>query len=92
MSTERVGGSSEVELPDDFADSTSWQRARDEETRIEPTGDAGLRVTRGEAPEQDTHVVPHVRVPQRVETVCKFSRATTESTGYSLVIGRVRNA
>jgi hypothetical protein len=36
VSTERVGRYSEVELPDDFGDSTSWQRARDEETHVEP--------------------------------------------------------
>jgi hypothetical protein len=48
MSTERVGDYSEVELPDDFGDTTSWQRARDEETRIEPINRAEWMVRVGD--------------------------------------------
>jgi hypothetical protein len=40
VSTDPVGDYPEVELPDDFGDSTSWQRVKNEETRIEPTNRA----------------------------------------------------
>lgn len=48
MSTERVGDYPEVELPDEFGDSTSWQRARDEETRVEPINRAEWMVRVGD--------------------------------------------
>ena len=48
MSTERVGEYPAVELPEDFGDSTSWQRARDEETTIEPINRADWMVRVGD--------------------------------------------
>jgi hypothetical protein len=54
MSTERVGGSPDIELPDDFGASTSWQRARDEETHVEPINCAEWMVRVGDG---DRHCV-----------------------------------
>jgi hypothetical protein len=43
-----LGGYPEVELPDDFGDSTSWQRAKNEQTQIEPINRAEWMVTVGD--------------------------------------------
>ena len=48
VSTERIGEFPAVELPEDFGDSTSWQRARDEETTIEPINRAEWMVGVGD--------------------------------------------
>jgi len=48
MSTDRVGGYPALDLPDDFGSSTSWQRARDEETAIEPINRAEWMVRVGD--------------------------------------------
>ena len=49
MSIERpLGGWPTIDLPDDFGDSTSWQRARDEETTIEPINRAEWMVCVGD--------------------------------------------
>jgi len=48
MSTERVGGYPDFDLPDDFGDSTSWERAKEEETAIEPVNRAEWMVSVGD--------------------------------------------
>lgn len=49
MSTDvPLGGYPEIDLPDDFSESTSWQRARDEETRVEPINRAEWMVRVGD--------------------------------------------
>jgi hypothetical protein len=48
VSTDRVGGYPALDLPDDFGDSTSWQRAREEETTIEPINRAEWMVRVGD--------------------------------------------
>ena len=49
MSVDRpLGGWPDVELPDDFAESTSWQRAKNEQTQIEPINRAEWMVRVGD--------------------------------------------
>lgn len=48
MSTDRVGGYPDLDLPDDFGDSTSWQRAKTEATKIEPINRAEWMVRVGD--------------------------------------------
>lgn len=49
MSTDvPLGGYPEIDLPDDFGETTSWQRARSEETRVEPLNRAEWMVRVGD--------------------------------------------
>jgi hypothetical protein len=43
-----LGGWPTIDLPDDFGDSTSWQRARDEESTVEPINRAEWMVRVGD--------------------------------------------
>jgi hypothetical protein len=55
MSIERVGGLDDVELPEQFGDTTSWERAKSEPTATARLGRAEWMVTVGDNWNQSGH-------------------------------------